>query len=96
VTPLRVVVAILFGLMFLSVAGLNGYVFVQGMLRKRRTPSWIPLVGGIAGAIALLVQPWWSRGWWWLPLLLDWGSAPGIVHALVHNLGVQRRPNPPA
>lgn len=52
--------------------------------------SWIPLIGGGLIAIGLAVSPR-TRGWWWLPLLLDWGCAPGLLHTVLFFLNRARR-----
>ena len=61
----------------------NGETVVRGFVLKERTPSFVPLIGGLAGVLSIMICP--ARAvhsWWWLPLLLDWGSVPGIAHAL--------------
>jgi hypothetical protein len=46
---------------------------------KRKAPSWIPLVGGVTGVIGLWIIPVpAAHRWWWVPLVLDWGSLPGF------------------
>jgi hypothetical protein len=32
-----------------------------------------------------------AKWWWWLPLVLDWGSIPGIFVSLVYALTRSRR-----
>lgn len=54
---------------------------VANYFRTRKHVSAIPLVGGIAGAIALSILPVnHLASWWWLPLLLDYGSLPMFVY----------------
>ena len=61
----------------------NAWILVTN-LRRRRAPSWIPLVGGVLGAVGLWTLPFpETRSLWWLPLFLDWGSIPGLTHAVV-------------
>jgi len=61
-------------------AGLNGYVFWKGCVRREQTSSWIPVLGGGLGVAALTIIPVVTvNRWWWLPLVLDWGSLPGII-----------------
>lgn len=67
---------------FLWVSGLNWYTFYQGWIRRMPTPSWIPLLAGASGAIALWVAPTGTAHLWWLPLILDFGSAPGLLFSL--------------
>ena len=68
----------------------NDVIFVRGLV-FRRFGSWVPLLGGAACAAALLLVPvpdlhW----WWWVPLLVDWGSLPGITHTAVYYLARSR------
>jgi hypothetical protein len=60
-------------------------------VRKRKAPSWIPLVGGITGVIGLWLLPVpAAHRWWWVPLIVDWGSVPGISHATAYYLIAHR------
>jgi len=69
---------------FALLAAGNAYAVVISHVLKRRTVSWVPLVGGAAGCLAILAAPVSSwHAWWWVPLLLDWGSIPGFVHAAI-------------
>lgn len=62
---------------------LNASVLWKGAVLKEKTPSWIPLVGGIFGAIGLLALPVAvANRLWFVPLLVDWGSAPGMLFTL--------------
>lgn len=52
---------------------------------KREHSSWIPLVGGSLAAVGLTVIPFKQAStYWWLPLILDWGSLPGIGVTLIY------------
>ena len=63
----------------------NGAIFWQGVVLRRRTSSWVPLVGGLSGAVSLSVVPVPGVGdWWWLPLLTDWGSIPGLGFTVLY------------
>jgi hypothetical protein len=43
------------------------------------------------GVVALLAWPDPNiQRWWWAPLLLDWGTAPGFLHAGISYI-VRRR-----
>jgi hypothetical protein len=65
---------------------MNWVVFARGMMGLY-AGSWVPLVGGGLGAVALTVLPVVSlRGYWWIPLLADWGSIPGLAHAAAWHL----------
>lgn len=56
-------------------------------IRGLHAPSWIPLLGGVSGAMALLILPHPSfAAMWWLPLFLDYGSIPGLTHTLIWHL----------
>jgi len=69
---------------------LNGLVFWNGLIRKKETSSWIPLLGGLSGTFALFVIP--NLGLcylWWVPLLLDWGCMPGFTYQLLLSLRKQ-------
>lgn len=73
----------------LTVAGLTLAIYVaifnlRVMLSRSRsattTTSWIPLVGGVLGCIALLIAPSATlRALWWLPWLVDPGCVPGLL-----------------
>lgn len=86
-TILQWILSILFGSVFFWVGSLNAIVFWKGVVLRQRTPSFIPLLAGVCGTIALFIVP--LRGvnrWWWIPLLLDWGSLPGILVGFVYYL----------
>jgi len=64
------------------IAMFNARVFVA-LIKKQPAPSWLPLIGGLAGAVGVYMLPLpWARTFWWIPLLLDWGSIPGLTHAI--------------
>lgn len=78
-TIFRWVVAGLLGLVGVYLSAANWVILVQRFTRKDG-PSWIPLLGGVLGAAALLVQP--SpllRSWWWTFFLIDGGSMAGLL-----------------
>ena len=83
--------AVLLGAVFLWVATLNAIVLWQGGFRRKKTSSWIPLLAGVSGSLALIVArlPQLSR-WWWIPLILDWGSIPGLLFTLGHRLFIRQ------
>lgn len=58
----------------------NWTIFWQRAVRRKRAPSWAPIIGGASGATGLLIVPLNLGAWWWVPLLLDYGSLPGFVH----------------
>ena len=72
--------------LFFWVAGMNAALFWQGVVRRRKTSSVIPLIGGIFGVLALLSMPIQGVRWhWWLPLLLDWGGLPVILLSVLYS-----------
>lgn len=67
----------------LGVIVLNWMVVWRWVFHRRRTGSWIPLLGGLAGSLGILISP--SpviHAYWWVPLLLDWGCVPGMTITL--------------
>jgi len=85
-TILRWVLSIVFGSFSLWVGSLIAVLFWKNFILRQRTPSVTPLLAGVCGTIALLIVPLTGiRRWWWIPLLLDWGSL-GILVSLVYYL----------
>ena len=83
-TTVRWIVSVLLLLFALYMAGMNWAVFVNNHLLKRKWTSAVPLVGGVAGILGVLLLP--VAGNWrfaWIPLIADWGSVPVIVASLV-------------
>ena len=69
------VVAVLF-LYYLGIAGTNAQTIFLFYLRGERGSS-LPLFGGLAGVIAVLIVPIdGARRWWWLPLIFDFWTLP--------------------
>jgi hypothetical protein len=88
---LRWIIAI--GCLALAVwlSALNWNVFWKRHVRGVSAPSWIPLLAGSLGAIGIVTLPVsGSSAWWWVPLLLDWGSLPGIGYSIVYHLTRRR------
>jgi hypothetical protein len=72
------------GALYLS--SLNWYALVR-RLTKPRAPTWIPLVGGLLGVGAILLEPTGvSRQYWWVPIVVDGGSLPGFSLTVIHLL----------
>ncbi|MCW5790720.1 MAG: hypothetical protein KIT72_09890 [Polyangiaceae bacterium] len=75
---------------FLWIGSLNWAVFWLGHVRRVKAPSWTPLLAGLLGTAAVLLVPLDLARFWWMPLVLDWGSVPGIAHAIIWHLFVKR------
>jgi hypothetical protein len=79
-------------LLFVWLAFLNATVFWQRHIQKRKAPSWIPLLGGLFGVAALLALPMpIANQFWWIPLLLDWGSLPGLLYTVFYHLLLHKK-----
>jgi hypothetical protein len=79
----RLLLAIVLGVAGGLVIVGNWRVFLMGV-RGERAPSWVPLIGGVLGSLScwLAPSPWFNANWR-VPLFIDWGSVPGLVHTLV-------------
>ena len=83
---MRWTLSIVFGSVFLWISSMNAAIFWKGVVLRQRAPSFGPLLAGVCGAVALLIVPLTgARRWWWIPLLLDWGSV-GTLVAVVYLL----------
>jgi hypothetical protein len=70
---------------------MNWWIVVSYPFTKRHV-SWVPLVGGILGCAATLAYPTGKTArYWWIPLVLDWGTFPGLFYSLVYYLTVGRK-----
>lgn len=78
----------------LCVMSMNWYIFIVVFILKKKASSWVPLLGGVMGVFALLLYSPLSQTlrWIWVPLFLDWGSIPGIGHAIYHYYHVRKPP----
>ena len=84
---------IILGIIFLGLATSNAMV-VASYLRDRRHISAIPIFGGLAGLFACFVLPVEGlRSFWWLPLVVDYGSAPLLVNFFVVRIAASMRGN---
>jgi len=73
--------------LFIFLATVNGSVPWFYFVEHKEPPSWVPLLGGIFGAIALFIVPVpGAKHWWLLPFFLDYGSIPGLTHTLISYL----------
>jgi len=69
-------------IVFLLVAGVNARLTIGYAFGRIRSGSRVPLVGGCAGCLGLLLGPWPQlRAWCWVPLLLDLGCLPMVAQA---------------
>lgn len=86
----RWTLGLLLGAFSLHVIILNiGVFYVQ--LRKIAYPSWIPVLGGVAGSAALLIIPMASlHSFWWIPLLVDPGTVIGHIWTAIYWIRVKR------
>ena len=88
----RWIIAGLLGAVFTYLAVGNLYLVLKPLF-GRKPESWIPLIGGVSGTLACLIAPSIEiRAWWWLPLLLDFGTLPGSVWTGVYLLWRRQRP----
>ena len=61
----------------------NWRCFWLSHVRRVHSPSWTPLMGGVLMAIGVLLLPFRRlHPWAWVPLLLDWGSVPGLIETV--------------
>lgn len=66
---------------------MNWVVFSNNYIFKKKWSSAIPLFGGIAGMLGIILYPIsGSYKYSWIPLLLDWGSIPIIFVSLVFSI----------
>ena len=73
-------------------AMLNWRVFWRRHVRHVHASSWVPLLAGVLGAGGLLLVPIEPvRRSWWLPFLLDWGGAPGLIYTVAWHVQRLRR-----
>lgn len=79
---------------YLTIA--NATVIVRARLEYSFKESWVPLIGGLCGLTACLLTPLSElQHFWWMPLVLDYGSLPGLVHAVVAYLANGTGSHPP-
>ena len=74
--------ALFLGFLFLAVT--HGVWILRAIILKKKVPSFVPLVGGVMGALALLLVPLpGASRFWWVPLFADFGSIPLILWTAV-------------
>lgn len=95
------ILALMFLAVFVFIALTNGGICLLQVVRWLRGISphepgvrsltWVPLVGGISGMAGVLLCPaYFNMIPWWLPLLVDYGSIPGLTIAGFYFLIVRR------
>lgn len=73
------IIGVFFGALFLLIAIGNMRIMALWCARRERA-SLVPLIGGVAGALAFLTLSIAQlSGRWWLPLLLDIGTLPLVA-----------------
>lgn len=56
------------------------------MIKGKKAGSWIPFIGGGSISLAMAISPLdVVADWWWVPLLIDWGSVPGVGFAIFYH-----------
>jgi hypothetical protein len=71
----------------LWLACLNWHCFYLAFIKKVYSPSWIPLLAGILLFLGFYFYPENSMSSFaWGAFLVDWGSVPGICHAILYHL----------
>lgn len=80
---IRWIAGVAFAAVFVWLVILNASVFWERHVCKKKSPSWIPLLGGVSGVMCCLILPVPSlKAVWWIPLILDLGSVPGLVYTI--------------
>lgn len=69
----------------------NWRIFWTCHVRKRHSPSWLPILGGLLVGIAFVIWPKNPVRWLaWVAFVLDWGSVPGIGYSIYWHLARRR------
>jgi len=70
------------GAAFLWLSLLNWHALIRQTM-GRPSPSWVPLLGGVLGVLALWIAPGQDLDrFLWVPLVVDGGCAPGFLLTL--------------
>lgn len=75
-------VSLMLALVGAFVVGSNGWIFWRTIVKHLPAPSVVPVLGGLFAAAGVALFPaseTWR--WAWVPLVIDWGGAPGLVVA---------------
>ena len=88
---IRWIVAGLFLLIFLACAVMNLILLIRKVFLKQiNVPSYMPFVGGFAGALGLTLIPSSTMSRWaWVALIADYGTFPWLSVVLA-KAGLQR------
>lgn len=77
-----VISAILF-IFGVCVSVMNWACFIMGTVMKKKTGSWIPLIGGGLTVISMILFPYeLINRLCWIGLLADFGCIPGFAYTL--------------
>ncbi len=95
-TTLASVASLVLAGLFVWLGTMNWAALIAQQLRPH-APSWIPLMAGTAGAVALGLAPFQGVSqFWWVAFILDGGSLPGFVATAYWYLRRRsQRPGPP-
>jgi hypothetical protein len=77
------IISLVFMIIGIYISIMNWAVFFNNYLFRKKWTSAIPLIGGLSAALGLICLP--INGSWkyfWVPLLIDWGSIPVIIASL--------------
>lgn len=86
----RLIVAIALAAVSILIIAGNAVIILRGLTGRAKNESWVPILGGTLGVLALLIAPWPRlRDYWFIPLLIDWGCVPGLLHTAIFLLGRQ-------
>jgi len=84
VKPIIAAVSGVLFLFFLAVFAANWAIICYFRKRSERNISLVPVAGGVAGAIAMLLFPYANfRLYAWIPLFVDVTCLPMVVWALI-------------
>jgi len=81
---LWIIATILIALSLWIVVGNLWITFGGLFIKRKKWESLLPFVGGVVGAVGLLVLPVsHARHFWWVPLVIDLGCGPMLVAVLI-------------
>lgn len=81
-------------LIFIAIwcTALNWVVFWRRYVLHQNASSWVPLLGGLAGVGGVILLPVHGLSvYWFVPLLADWGSVPGLIYTAIWLVVAKRR-----